>query len=278
MKIKSCTPVNGKIENVRIFRPCQSLLLSIKVKDSFHTSLSETASHTTLGYVLSSIGVKLTARLISQDTGKMETFIPSVYVKELGELATFGEGHISGSPVDFVVPVLLNPTHSLNLTQNRFVEIDFTNCEHIESIDIYSVETGVISDNLFKYQKLSCPIGTARNDFKNQVSDFVLLPKDGFDYIEVTYTTGVTAILTPLELQHLNHAKNDIVLIGGVNGFMNVVQPNDAENDLSPVCDLVSGFMDSVIYIISEVVSLSIVRETDSSTPLNLIFGEQTTL
>lgn len=281
MKIKSVSPVNFKIENVRIMRPCQSLLLHIKTTSGFQTALADDSkySHALLKFALADLGAKMTARLISQDTGKMETFIPSMEIKQLGELAVFGEGHISGTIEEFVVPILLNPVHSLNLSQNRYVEFDILGCENIASIDIYSVETGVLADNLFKYQKLSCPVGNARTDFKNNVSDFILLPKEGFDYVELTYSTGVTAILTPLELQYLNHAKNDVVSVGISGGnSISVVPQNGAEGDLEPITDMVCGFMDSVILQASSITSLSIVRETDNSTAMHVVFGEYVTL
>lgn len=281
MKIKSVNPVNGKIENVRIMRPCQSLLLHITTTEAFQTALLDKTkySHALLSFALKGLGAKLTARLISQDTGKMETFIPSLEIAQLGELAVYGEGHISGSTSSFVVPVLLNPVHSLNLSQNRYVEFDILGCENIASIDIYSVETGVLADNLFKYQKLSCPVGNARTDFKNNVSDFVLLPKEGFDYVELTYSTGVTAILTPLELQYLNHAKNDVVLVadGGGNSI-EVVAPNDETADLQPITSMVCGYLDSVILQATSITSISVVRESDNATAMHIVFGEYVSL
>jgi len=281
MKIKSVVPVGGKIENVRIMRPCQSLLLHITTTEDFQTSLLDAAnySHALLSYAIGDLSAKMTARLISQDSGKMETFIPAMQLSELGELAVFGEGHISGNVSSFVIPVLLNPVHSLNLSQNKYVELDFSSCENIASMDIYSVETGVLADNLFKYQKLSCPVGNARTDFKNNVSDFVLLPKDGFDYVELTYSTGVTAILTPLELQYLNHAKNDVVMVGFSGGSsIEVVPANDADADLESITSMVCGFLNSVILQTSSITSISIVRESDSATAMHVVFGEYVTL
>jgi len=279
MKIKSVSPVSGKIENVRIMRPCQSLLLQIKPTASFQTTLHDGAvcSHATLQNALSLLGAKMTARLISQDSGKMETFIPSLDLRMLAELATFGEGHISGNVTSFCLPILLNPHYSLNLSQNHYIELDITGCENISSIDIYSVETGLIADNFFKYQKMSCPVGNARTDFKNPASDFVVLPKSGFDYVEITFATGVTAILTPTELQYLNHAKNDVVSVETTDGTsIAVVVGND--EDLDSITSMVTGYMENLIYPISQVNSISIVRDDDSSEAMNVIFGSSVTL
>lgn len=258
MKVGSFQPVNGKIENIKVMRPCQALLFHIVYSDNedFNTTL-QTA------------GCKLQVLRQNSNTGQKDTIVPFIQLGKLAEIATFNEGCIRLGLQSAHVPVMLSPAGNIALDNDKYLEISVVDTNlypGLQSIDVYAIESEKISPFLTKYNKMSVPAGIARQYFNVKDSDILSLPTTGYDEIQLKTNTGSVITLTKIELQYLQSTKNDLTAYR-MDDATNMIVSGMGGAQLHP-------YGNSFILNLLSIESIEIIRDSNSASSFDFILGD----
>ncbi|MGC3977845.1 MAG: hypothetical protein QM751_06165 [Paludibacteraceae bacterium] len=279
MKIGSFIPSAGKIDAVKHFRPAQSLLVVFK-SDSV-IGVLDFKSNTT----------KINVNLQNSKTGSLSALIPYISVTRLSEISTFNEGSVLVETQSYISPVMLHPTENISLDNDKYLEFSFIDIPGwVSSVDLYTYEMGTTTDFVTKYNKMSCPAGSARVVFNTVDNDLLALPLTGFDSVRLTYKNGLVADMSAVELKYYMAQNNDLSAYqssaDGINvkgflverSFASFAELNTA---LSSGSVLIQGtaqtyqsLCSSFIFNLVDVVSIEIIRDTNSVNSLEFILGD----
>jgi hypothetical protein len=245
---------NGTIPKVNIFTPCSELLIVVKHETSY--DLLEKIQNP------ATISVKLQ----NSETGKSDDILPSVRLGELAEISAYNQGTVIMTSGLFIYPVMLNPVGNINLSNNKFLEIELKGLigPSVEfpapTVEIYTVTTSVMSDFVTKYEHLTIPQGVTRQVFDTKEIEFVLFPQidAGLDSIRMTHNNGVVVEMSKIEMIYNQFKNNEItaVILNGLTSGM-----EHGEN----ATNVMYGMGTSAILNLSEVKSIEIIRETMAS-------------
>lgn len=285
MKIGSFTPVKHRIENVRVFRPVQTLLFKVRV--------SEVDTVNTNDYL--NFDLKVNVTLQNSKTGNLNTIIPYIELSKLADISTFNEGStLIGS--DYILyPVMLGVDSNVSVDNDKYLEINIVDIPaNISAIEIYSYEVGKQSDFVARYSKMACPSGVARHKTAMGENDFLSLPISGFDELQITYLNGSVSSMSIVDLQYHMAQNNDITAVkqdtnglslsakvdlkiqdGNVHDAPTLL--NYLKTNTFKVNGYVSTFMayaNSFVMVLEDVESIEIIRDTDSTKPLEYILGD----
>lgn len=283
MKIGSYTPENGKLSSIKHFRPSQAILFVFNIDSPRSVGTDEFKSNT----------AKLNVNLQNSKTGNLQTIIPYISLLSLAEISTFNEGVVLIKDRSMTLPVLLHPTDNISIDNDKYLEFSLIDIPGwVKTIDIYSFETGKNTDFVTKYNKMSCPAGSARSFFSVADNDFIQLPISGFDSIRVTYKNGIVSDMTPVELSYYMAQNNDVTAYNSsslgvkVSGTVVGAKPDyldftDFITDYKMKLIRVQGVSESFLSICStfifnllEAQSVEIIRDSQSDSSLEFVLGD----
>ena len=200
MKIASFTA--EKHSGMKIFKPVQYLHIV-----GNHENLS---------------AVRVRARLVNSESGRVDEIIPFIALDVLGEVASMNEGFFvgrnSGGVADagnaFAVNVMLHPSASIYLSNDKFLEVDIEGLESDAETTVYGIETANIDKEFVcRYNKFYMSAGELQKTFSVGENENLILPKDSFEEVSLHYHNGSTCNYLMDELKSLMMAKNDIVSV-----------------------------------------------------------------
>ncbi len=274
MKVGSYTPNNGKIEGVKIFRPAQSILLNI----NFPFTPGSTASDTRCS-LLKDMLAKINVTLQNSDTGNLTTLIPYLKLTNLAEISTFNEGAVVINNNNMIIPIMLNPLGNIDIDNDKFLQLDIIDVDDfISSIDIHSFELGVESNFIAKYSKMNVPAGSSRYAVNCAGNDLILLPRTGYDEVQITYKSGVVSSFSSVELQYYMAKNNDLSAYGyddsgnGVAARVRSLAGGGVPTEV--LVDLYMSILSSYVLNLIDVDKIELIRESDSSNSLEFILGD----
>lgn len=256
MKIGTFAPVNGKIENVKIMRPAQAILLEL--------TFAEPSSME----VLKSATCKLLVTRQNSENGQTDTIIPFIPLGKLAEIATFNEGAVRLSIYKAFIPVMLSPAGNIQLDSNKYLELSLHDMNIVPDpteVTIYAIEDSSMSAFITKYQKFNLPAGVSRQSVNLKDADILCLPQTGFDEIKIVSKNGHVNSMTKTELLYKQATKNDITAyrLADTGLLTNTV----GSADLFPVGN-------SFILNLIDVESIEVVRDSDSTEVFEFITAD----
>ena len=204
MKIATITTTN--VSGLKVFKPVQYLYIVGTSKESLASA-------------------KLRARLVNSETGRVDEIIPLLSLDVLGEITSMNEGFYvrdkandsAGYGERFAVNVMLHPTSAVNLSNDKFLEIDIEGIEyapHVGETSIYGIESPVIDkDFICRYNKFYMAAGELQKTFSVGQNENLVLPRDNFEEVCLQYKNGSSCTYTLAELEALMMLKNDIVSV-----------------------------------------------------------------
>lgn len=262
MKLGNYVPVTGMIENVKVFTPCSHLILALKYPST--VGVSSFLQNPT----------KIQVELQNSATGVRNPIIPFIRLNTLAEIATYNEGACILEDKIILFPVMLNPSGNIKLDSDKFIELSLANCD-AQSVEVYAFETGVFSEFVTKYSKMSIPSGTARQKFVVTSSDLVVFPTTGFESINLTYKNGVVSNITPTEFKYLMSKNNDITAykvssIGGVEGGLPDVFVSGGAINIS----MIMGYSSNFILNLLDVESIEVIRDNINNATYEFVLGD----
>jgi|GEM_PF-6093676 hypothetical protein len=243
----------GNIDPQKVFRPLQTILIDVHGKQQY-----DSVDFLTLA-------AKLNVTLINSKTGNQDSIIPFVTLNLLGEIATMHEGSvIYKNGQDFadgishlLVPVLLNPASNLQIDNDKYLDIELSGLLPGQTVDLYGFETQSLSEMVCKYSKFSIPIGTSRNTTTVGSNDVLALPVGGFDSIRLSFTSGVVADMSPIELDYYMAKENDLTL-----------------TTTNPTDKIIYSRGNHYILDLNGIKSFEIVRDSDSTAAFEFVLGD----
>lgn len=202
MKLANFTTASQS--GIKVFKPIQYLHV-----EGRHENLS---------------AVKMRVRMVNSESGRVDELIPFVSLDVLGEIASLNEGFFvgrtqgaTGTP-DFAVNVMLHPTASVYLSNDKFLEVDIEGLENGASTFIYGIETPEIDKNFVcRYNKFYMSAGELQKTFAVGENENLILPQSSFEEVSLHYKNGSTCNYTMPELTALMMLKNDVVSVSALS-------------------------------------------------------------
>ena len=204
MKIATITTPN--VSGLKVFKPIQYLFITGASIDALSSA-------------------KMRVRLVNSETGRVDEIIPLLGLDVLGEITSMNEGffvrnkHNSGSSASesFAVNVMLHPTSAVNLSNDKFLEIDIEGLSMdgvVFESAIYGIESPVVDkDFLCRYNKFYMAAGELQKTFAVGDNENLILPRDYFDEVTLQYKNGSSCTHTLAELEAIMMLKNDVVSV-----------------------------------------------------------------
>lgn len=204
MKIATITTTN--VSGLKVFKPIQYLYVVGSSKESLSTA-------------------KLRARLVNSETGRVDEIIPLLSLDVLGEITSMNEGFYvrdkanegAGYGEHFAVNIMLHPTSAINLSNDKFLEIDIEGLEVNNGLGenaIYGIESPVVDKNFIcRYNKFYMAAGELQKTFSVGDNENLVLPRYYFEEVCLQYKNGSSCTYTLAELEALMMLKNDIVSV-----------------------------------------------------------------
>lgn len=259
MKIGRYTAQNGVIEGIKILRPIQEIGLLIKFKQGFNTPFD---------YLSNSF--KVNASIVNSKSGAQDTVIPYCNSTDLALVRQFHQGHILAMGQDnLLLPVLLNPVGSIQLDNDKYVQLDFSNIPNvIDFIEIYIFDEGKITDFVAKYSKMAAPAGVARHLVKTDTSELLVIPTNFGDSLQVTYKNGSVVDYTTTDLQFYMARNNDVSFIqqrnfDGINGIGGLLDDGEGARDVT--VGYVGATYNRFLFDLADVRQIEIIRDSNSA-------------
>ncbi len=290
MKVGSFTPSNGRVENIRIFRPIQTLLVKVDLKGASNDGIT-VRPQGIRSYVENKMKVNVT--LQNSASGHLSTLIPYIEISKLADISTYNEGYSVVKDNSVLYPIMLGISKNLSVDNDKYIDISFLDIpDYVERIHINSFEVGENSDFVSFYQKMAAPSGVARYKVNTENSEFLSLPLKGFDEVQLTFYNGLTATYDKTDLFYLMAQNNDItavlqsdsgLTVGGVvsttssNVHDGVTLIHALHNDELIVkgnSNIYLSHSDNFVLDLDEVETLEIIRDTDCINPFEFILGD----
>lgn len=208
MKIISFTGVTEN-ENIRVFKPCGTIL----VKQVFPDGAGQGGLVT---------NAKIRISIINSKTGSIEEVCPEMALRTLSEICSQSEGfqiwayqydatHRVGSD-NF--GIILNRDNSVELDNDRYLDIKMTELSAACTYEIYTVEKGGIDAYSARYKRFFMANGELQKTITIDNADAIALPLQGVTEIKLYPITGSNvAIYTMEELTYLSRIQNDITIV-----------------------------------------------------------------
>lgn len=194
MKVTSAV---GEVTNLKIFKPIQYLVVKGTSIQNFHK-------------------IKVRARVVNSMSGRVDEIIPSIDLQTLGEIASLNEGFYlrNGSNGTYCVNIMLHPTSSVYLSNDKYLEVDVLGNGENEPIEVYGLETNVIEkDFVCRYNKFYMSVGELQKTFSVGENENLIMPTISFAEITLQYKTGTSCSYTKEELDAMMMLKNDLVFV-----------------------------------------------------------------
>lgn len=280
MKIGSYTPVNNKVENIKIFTPVQTILIVPKYNTRVIASK--------FAYETATISITLQ----NSNTGNLTTIIPHVKLTTLGEISTFNEGVVVMDDDTIIFPIMLNPVGNVQVDNDKYLQLDLSELSPtISQVDIYTFTVGKSSDFIAKYSKMACPAGVARHKVNAVNNEILSLPLTGYDSVQLTYANGIVSVYSKVDLEYIQAQNNDLTAYKmgamGIDVIGNLTNTSKYADFAGFNLDLKSGIIDiegvvnlytskcrSYILNLENVKEIEIIRDSDSVKPLEYILGD----
>ncbi len=191
------TTTKGSVTNLKIFKPVQYLVVQGTSVDGF-------------------LNIKIRARIVNSETGRVDEIIPSISLYTLGEICSLNEGFSIFNAMDgkFRVNVMLHPTSSIYLSNNRYLEVDIIDCPSADTFSLFGLETNVVDkDFVCRYNKFYMSAGELQKTFSVGENENLIIPVTSFSEVTLQYKSGTSCSYTNDELDALMNLKNDIVYV-----------------------------------------------------------------
>lgn len=166
--------------------------------------------------------VKLRARLVNSENGRVDEIIPLLGLDVLGEISSMNEGffvkHDGKDSRDFFsVNVMLHPTSAVYLSNDRYLEIDIEGLDAASTCEIYGIEKPAIDKEFIcRYNKFYMSAGELQKTFNIGENENLILPDESFEEVTLQYKNGSSCTYTNKELVALMMLQNDIVSVPDV--------------------------------------------------------------
>lgn len=163
--------------------------------------------------------VKMRARLVNSESGRVDEIIPLVGLDVLGEITSMNEGFFvkcdyEDGKDNFAVNVMLHPTSAVYLSNDRYLEVDIEGLSDAEETTIYGIEMPVIDKEFIcRYNKFYMSAGELQKTFTIGENENLILPDESFEEVTLHYKNGSSCTYTNKELQAMMMLKNDIVSV-----------------------------------------------------------------
>lgn len=205
VKLKSnemkITEIKGNVTNVKVFKPIQYLNVT--------------------GWGKSLSGKTLRVRLVNSETGRVEEIIPSMDLGVLAEITSMNEGFFISDGTKYNVNVMLHPTSAINLSNDKYLEVDLMGVGEEELVSMYGLESPVIDkDFVCRYNKFYMAAGELQKTFSVGENENLVIPKESFEEVVLHYKNGSSCTYTTHEIEALMNLKNDIVCAYGRGACM----------------------------------------------------------
>ena len=243
MKVTSFTA--EKQSGIKVFKPIQYLHVRGTAKDGLKR-------------------VKLRARLVNSENGRVDEIIPLLGLDVLGEICSMNEGFfvkcdMKGSLDTFSVNVMLHPTSAVYLSNDRYLEIDIEGLDDVNPCEIYGIEKPAIDKEFVcRYNKFYMSAGELQKTFTIGENENLILPNESFEEITLQYKNGSSCTYTNSELEALMMLQNDIVSVPAMN-FNNLYFK---DGDFFDDANIRFGCADMYGLDVSDVNTMSIRRAT----------------
>lgn len=188
---------------IKVFKPIQYLHIVGATKENVNLS-----------------DVKLRARIVSSESGRVEEIIPLVGLDVLGEITSMNEGFFkcfqqaTFGKEEFAVNVMLHPTSAVYLSNDKYLEVDIQGLDNSVETSIYGLEMPVIDKNFIcRYNKFYMAAGELQKTFAVGDNENLILPGRSFDEVTLHYKNGSSCSYTKAELGAMMMLKNDVVSV-----------------------------------------------------------------
>lgn len=212
--------------------------------------------------------VKMRARLVNSENGRVDEIIPLLGLDVLGEICSMNEGFFvkmdaADSKDQFSVNVMLHPTSAVYLSNDRYLEIDIEGLDGASTCEIYGIEKPVVDkDFICRYNKFYMSAGELQKTFTIGDNENLVLPNESFEEVTLQYNNGSSCTYTNKELVALMMLQNDIVSVPDTN-FGRAYMDNQGE--LYGNVNIRFGSADMFGLDVSECTTISIRRATAAS-------------
>lgn len=212
--------------------------------------------------------VKLRARLVNSENGRVDEIIPLLGLDVLGEICSMNEGFfvkcdMDGSKDTFSVNVMLHPTSAVYLSNDRYLEVDIEGLDAASPCEIYGIEKPAIDKEFVcRYNKFYMSAGELQKTFTIGDNENLILPSESFEEVTLQYKNGSSCTYTNKELVALMMLQNDIVSVPDRKLGRNYL---DNEANFWDEINLRFGCADMYGLDVSEVNTISIRRATAAS-------------
>lgn len=213
MKVTSFTA--EKQNGIKVFKPVQYLHIEGTANDGMKR-------------------VKLRARLVNSENGRVDEIIPLLGLDVLGEICSMNEGFFVKCDMDsskdvFSVNVMLHPTSAVYLSNDRYLEIDIEGLDAASTCEIYGIEKPAIDKEFIcRYNKFYMSAGELQKTFTIGENENLILPNESFEEVTLQYKNGSSCTYTNKELVALMMLQNDVVSVPDMN-FMSIYADKDSE-------------------------------------------------
>ena len=143
--------------------------------------------------------VKVRARIVNSENGRVDEIIPLVSLGVLGEICSMNEGFFLRQEAPggemFAVNVMLHPSSAIYLSNDRYLEVDVQGLDGNYDTNIFGIEKPVIDkDFVCRYNKFYMSAGELQKTFSVGENENLIIPHQSFEEITLHYLGGPNLI------------------------------------------------------------------------------------